>query len=47
MGKARAEFPAKDLSAASRRNTDSESTSEALGQIPSWATETFDLNERR
>jgi excisionase family DNA binding protein len=44
MGKARAEFPLEDLPAASRRNTDSESTLEAPGRIPSWAAETFDLN---
>ena len=44
MGKARAEFPLEDLPAASRRNTDSESTSEAPGRIPSWAAEMFDLN---
>jgi excisionase family DNA binding protein len=45
MGKARAEFPVEDLPAASRRNTVCEATSEVAGRIPSWAAETFDLNE--
>src|SRR5690242_16580188 len=45
MGKARVEFPVEDLPAASRRNTDCESTSEGPARIPPWAAETFDLNK--
>jgi excisionase family DNA binding protein len=45
MGKARAEYLVEDLPAAWRRNSDSESTSEALGKIPAWAAETFDLHQ--
>jgi excisionase family DNA binding protein len=45
MSKARAKFPVEELTAASRRKTDSEPTSGAPGKIPSWAAETCDLNE--
>jgi excisionase family DNA binding protein len=45
MGKARAEFSVEDPLSASRRNADSESTSETPDRIPSWAAETFDLSD--
>jgi excisionase family DNA binding protein len=45
MGKARAEFPVEDPSAALRSKADSESTSETPYRIPSWAVETFDLSD--